>query len=484
MKNTLNNLAFYTSLFVAGFASLHGSQALGQCTVVNDLTIPTTYLSSGFNGNGNFNAVVLGNFSTGDGSVEGKVAVGGNFNLNSTTTGYQVGLGAATPATGDNFIVNGTLTHNTGNDINVRGNFYYGSVEGSTPLPIHATGEGSNINQTGRIDFVGLKQHFIDLSDNYETQAATALPDPIVSASNIVLTGDNTLKNYVFNISLSGNTIAGVTFVDIPVGSGILINIVNPFVNITGSGPAMVADYKASTLFNFPNATTILLNSFSLQGGLLAPNANLSALSSSEIVGPVVIGGNINQAQGLSIKNSCLDYSLPVTLVNFKARGEGAIANLTWQTSSESNSDKFVIERSGDNKKWELLGEVFAKGDSEKSNSYYFTDKQPVNGSNLYRLKMKDKNGSFAYSSIVSVSFQLEPGISAFPNPATSRITFNAADWQKISSVQVFNQAGKSQIAKTDNGKAIDVTNLPQGLYFLKITEKNGNVSTQKIVKK
>lgn len=485
MKNTLHILARCTGMVVAGMLSLNSFDASGQCSVVNDLTIPDAYLSTGFSGGGNFNAVIIGNYNTGDGSAEGRVAVGGNFTLNSSTTGYQVGVTAESPVTGDNFIVNGTLTHNTGNQITVRGNFYYGAVEASTPLPVHGAGEGANINGTNRVIFTGLKQHYVDLSNGYAAQASTSGPDPLVSSSDLVLTGDNTIKNYVFNVNLSGNNISTVSFVNIPVGSGILINILNTNVSLTSGATPMVTGYKDKTVFNFPNATNILLSSFNVQGGFLAPNANVSALAASDIVGPAIIGGNINNATGLNIKNSCLEFPpLPVKLISFKGKKEGEVANLAWQTTSESNADKFVVERSGKGKAWVAMGEVAAAGESVKTESYIFADKSPLHGDNLYRLKMLDKDGTFAYSRIISVDFKLKSTISAFPNPATNQVTFTAADWQKIGQVQLLSHTGKSLVGQAENGKAIEVGSLPQGLYLLKITEKNGNVSTQKILKK
>jgi choice-of-anchor A domain-containing protein len=483
MKNFLNILSRCTGMVVAGMVCLNSFTAYGQCPVTNDLTIPEEYLAEDFNGDGNFNAVVFGNFNTGDGTAEGKVAVGGNFILNSSTTGYKVATNASVPLMGDNFIVNGTLTHTTGNLIDVRGNFYYGSFVGDA-LPSHTDGGGTNIQETGLIDFAGLKQHYISLSDNYESQAATSSPDPISSGPDLVLTGDGTVKNYVFNVNITSNNISSISFQNIPVGSGILINILNNILTIAGTGTAMSADHKARTLFNFPNATSISLNQFSLEGGVLAPNANLSAVNSSSIVGPAIIGGNITQAEGLSFKSSCLTYSLPVKLISFKAKMEGEIANLAWQTSSESNADKFIVERRDKGSNWMNIGEVSAVGESVKSESYSFADNKPVNGNNLYRLRMQDKDGTFAYSRILSVNFKLNASVKAFPNPATTQVSFTSSDWQTIGMVEVLSHSGKKLAVQAENGKSIDVTSLPQGMYLLKITGTDGNVSTQKILKK
>jgi hypothetical protein len=79
---------------------------------------------------------------------------------------------------------------------------------------------------------------------------------------------------------------------------------------------------------------------------------------------------------------------LPVTLISFTAtkvsgETEGSTALLDWQTSSETNSDRFDIERSQDGKKWMNIGNVTASGDKKSSSLYSFPDKNPMDGENL-----------------------------------------------------------------------------------------------------
>lgn len=74
--------------------------------------------------------------------------------------------------------------------------------------------------------------------------------------------------------------------------------------------------------------------------------------------------------------------ALPVTLISFTATklsgdSEGSTALLNWQTSSETNSDHFDIERSLDGKKWMNIGSVTASGDKKSSSLYSFPDTNP-----------------------------------------------------------------------------------------------------------
>lgn len=480
MKNYNNLLKRCVIVIATGLISLHGLSVSAQCT--NDLSIPSNLLGAGFNGNGNFNVIVLGNYAAVTGISEGRLAVGGSFTLNSPNQGFTVGVGADAPATSDNFIVEGTYTNTSGQEASLKGNFFYGALGALTPAPT-VTSPGTVTNLTGRLNFTGMRSHYDGLSAGYESQPASSAPDPIVSGSTLTLTGDNTVRNYVFNVTLSTNTITGINFVSIPAGSGILINILNSSVSLASGGTGMVATHKEKTLLNFPNATAILMNGFTLEGGILAPNSNLSATGSpSAINGPVVIGGDINQTGTLNFNNTCFSYPLPVKLAEFKLKKEGELTNLAWKTSSESNADRFIIERRNPKASWSAIGDVAAKGTSNEAERYTFTDRSPLNGINLYRLKMTDLDGTYAYSSILSTDFSFTNEPLLRPNPATDYITFS--DWSKVANVKVLNQKGSLVLTGKEKNQKVDISSLASGLYLLRITATDGSVSTRRFIKK
>jgi hypothetical protein len=73
--------------------------------------------------------------------------------------------------------------------------------------------------------------------------------------------------------------------------------------------------------------------------------------------------------------------------------------------------------------------------------------------------------------------------IEIFPNPTASFININV-DLDGRKELQVLNISG--QIAMKDSffakKKTIDLSNLPAGIYLVKITSKDGNI-TQRIIK-
>ncbi len=176
---------------------------------------------------------------------------------------------------------------------------------------------------------------------------------------------------------------------------------------------------------------------------------------------------------------------LPVKLTSFKARKEGSVAQISWSTTEESNSDRFELERSTKGKAWEVIGSKTALGESVALRNYSLTDAQPLNGENLYRLKMIDRDGTFALSKIESITFSTD-GVSVFPNPLTNadNMQVSVDNWNTVKSVRVVNSLGKI-IFETTNAlrTGIKASNLTSGLYLVQIVRTDGTVSAYKIVK-
>lgn len=89
----------------------------------------------------------------------------------------------------------------------------------------------------------------------------------------------------------------------------------------------------------------------------------------------------------------------------------------SWTTTAESNSDRFEIERSLNGKQWEKIGTVEAQGESAATIDYSFKDATPAGADNYYRLKMIDKDLTFTYSGVRSVSFDGNLSLALYPNP-------------------------------------------------------------------
>ncbi len=132
------------------------------------------------------------------------------------------------------------------------------------------------------------------------------------------------------------------------------------------------------------------------------------------------------------------DNPLPVELSAFNSTTEGRNVILSWETATEKNASKFVIERKSETTEaWTPITEVGANGNSNSPKKYNYTDRKLNSGEYQYRLKMIDNDGTFTYSDQISVmvGVPLEFGLSQnYPNPFNPSTRF---DYQLPSDARV-----------------------------------------------
>jgi hypothetical protein len=182
------------------------------------------------------------------------------------------------------------------------------------------------------------------------------------------------------------------------------------------------------------------------------------------------------------ILNWITNSPLPVKLENFSvanAKGEAG-ALIKWSTSSEENTDRFEVERSENGKDWKVIGEVSAVGESKNIHSYSFSDIVDKNGKSYYRLKMIDMDGTFTHSTIKSIIVELSGESYLYPNPAVNVIHLktDVAGTKKAVFFDASGSSISSTLAFSDN--VMDVSHLPAGKYFVKVTDQYGIISQYK----
>jgi hypothetical protein len=259
--------------------------------------------------------------------------------------------------------------------------------------------------------------------------------------------------------------------------------------SVTGSGIVCgtFSDYSFR-LFNVTPAARVAAGT--LPGTLtLTPSGILQGTTSSSDEGEYefdieAINNNTGQ-RGVGRFSLRIAGSLPVKLTNFTVKKEGATAQLTWATTEEVNSQSFDVERSSNGKQWNRIGIKKSNGESASIIRYSFTDTNPANGENLYRLKMIDRDGTFAYSGIESATFNKEL-ISLYPNPVigSESLSIQVGDWSNVKTVKVISAAGKVVFESAGKTVSSILTNqFTAGLYVVQITHKNGQIVTSRFVK-
>lgn len=92
---------------------------------------------------------------------------------------------------------------------------------------------------------------------------------------------------------------------------------------------------------------------------------------------------------------------LPIELISFSANCNDGMVDFKWTTASETNNNRFVVERSADGNSFEQVVEVEGSNNSNYVIDYVAIDEAPLEKVSYYRLKQIDYDGKTDYSDLV-----------------------------------------------------------------------------------
>ncbi|WP_207426934.1 T9SS type A sorting domain-containing protein [Pedobacter sp. SYSU D00535] len=177
---------------------------------------------------------------------------------------------------------------------------------------------------------------------------------------------------------------------------------------------------------------------------------------------------------------------LPGEVLKLQARKAYTAVVLDWELKHTGRAFKYVVERSSDKSEFEPAGEVKANAESL---NYFFTDVEPLQGLNYYRIKQVNVDGKSYYSTVKEVNYtDAIPEIQAYPNPASEILNIKFVDRAKPVTVRVYNLFGslvKEQSFQPDEQIQVDVKSLNPNVYVLQLndTMSGKTVSKLKFVK-
>ncbi|HEY0042764.1 MAG TPA: T9SS type A sorting domain-containing protein, partial [Flavisolibacter sp.] len=172
---------------------------------------------------------------------------------------------------------------------------------------------------------------------------------------------------------------------------------------------------------------------------------------------------------------------LPLNIISMTAVRKSNGNLVTWTTSSESDLDKFEIQRSNDGISFTTTSTAAARNTSSL-NMYSFTDIAPLNGVTYYRLKIVNKNNSYSFSKIVKLNSNSFTILSVLPNPASSyiRISHNEIKDRKVL-LRIFSASGvlvkQVNPALNTPQTLMDVNDLSSGMYYIELKSGTGKQS-------
>lgn len=181
---------------------------------------------------------------------------------------------------------------------------------------------------------------------------------------------------------------------------------------------------------------------------------------------------------------------LPIELLNFTGKNlDNGGHLLNWSTASEQNADYFEVEFSADGQRFETLDKVSATGTSITQQDYSFTHAIPQPGLTFYRLKMVDWDESFSYSNIIQLeTSRRNEGLVIFPNPGKGQYQLELGSNLSQVNFQVFNAVGQiirqGQWDPRDATLSLDLSDVANGVYLVRIEDSGRTIELQRLIKK
>lgn len=181
---------------------------------------------------------------------------------------------------------------------------------------------------------------------------------------------------------------------------------------------------------------------------------------------------------------------LPVTFSSLSARDLGGKVAIDWSTASESGNEYFEVEHSNRLGGFVALGRIEGAGESQQLLSYDFIHDNPVRGTNYYRIKQVDFEGTFSYSGIVPITVAVTQAakVNIFPNPSTGFFNLNVGSGWDVDnvSVSVMNTVGRRVMEWNQDVVAtrqVVTTDLAAGIYLVRV-EGGKRSTTQRLIVK
>lgn len=175
---------------------------------------------------------------------------------------------------------------------------------------------------------------------------------------------------------------------------------------------------------------------------------------------------------------------LPVELTRFEANCVENETVLSWETASEQQAEKFILETSSDALFWQKLEEIPAHGNSSTTQTYEARNKQRE--LTYYRLLQRDFNGNIHDYGIVVSDCGLGDDIRVFPNPMHDQVTFLYLPESTAGlTIEIFAADGRIvKVLSTKNNSAVlDINELNSGIYTYSIRNTQNKIKQGKLIK-
>jgi hypothetical protein len=224
--------------------------------------------------------------------------------------------------------------------------------------------------------------------------------------------------------------------------------------------------------------------------------SSTGAVAGSSLRGRTFSSGLANSAaanESYFTKSSDAEHPLPIVLDQLNVKGNACSAIVDWKVGVEDHIDHYDVQHSVNGITFTTIASIKAN----KTNGLYsYTHQVPANGLNLYRLQLVERSNDYTVSKTVSTNIncpQKPTMISAFPNPTHGLVTldglYSGLNTSSLSTatvtIQVVDINGQIVLdyQAKNNRESIDITNLAQANYVIRVLYNNEVKTQLKIMK-
>ncbi|MEM1119061.1 MAG: SdrD B-like domain-containing protein [Bacteroidota bacterium] len=198
-----------------------------------------------------------------------------------------------------------------------------------------------------------------------------------------------------------------------------------------------------------------------------------------EVIIPVTIPASANGSAS----------SRQAPTLNMHTFEDNRAVTVEWLTNTGYKNQAYEIEKSTDGTTFEAITKVANEDTSDDLAYYKGQDQSPVLGTNYYRVKQTYHDGSFDYSEVQVVNFDLDlQSLAVFPNPVKDELFVSLkAQAGQSANLQIINNYGQViqqiEIDEIPVGAIeLNTSSLQNGLYHLSIRVDRSNMITKKIL--
>lgn len=249
-------------------------------------------------------------------------------------------------------------------------------------------------------------------------------------------------------------------------------------------GNSDIRDYYQNVYTNAINNTTTKNAYTSASGSQRIDHIRIDLPTRAIIDSILIVDNGASNVQRIFVLAATVQTEalLPLNFLSFSAKIKNTLVLLNWQTANETNSDKFIVQKSDDGAIFKEVGVVVSM--NGVMNDYSFTDeiKNSENRVLYYRLQQVDKDGKFTYSNILKVKVSNATKAKIFPNPVMSKTTIQIeSQYKDPIKIIILSSDGKLILTKTlnllpgNNLIPLNTQRLTTGIYTVIITGQNTN---------